>query len=583
MLLLLCWQYLRTRLRDVALILFLQVAAALAGLNLPDINARIIDEGVATGSTGVIWSLGGLMLAIALVQGVCTALAVWFGAKVSMGLGAWLRHRVFTHAQRLSIQDVHHYGAPSLITRSTNDVQHIQMVVLMSFSIMVTAPIMGIGGVIQAVRQNLELSGVLAVLIPLLIAIFGILSFKLYPIFGQLQVRTDEINTVLREELTGIRVIRAFARIPFISDRYRTANDNLRDVSMILGAIFAVLFPLVGLVVNAANVAVVWFGAGLVDSGQANIGALFAFLNYVGMIFMAVMLSSMVFMMVPRASVCAQRIHEILDHQPTVFSPETGKKADSPELSSQWSFALDNASMQYPGAESAVLENIDLPLPAGTTTAIIGATGAGKTTLVNLLPRLMDPTGGHVLANGIPVDQIDLGDLRGRIAVVPQRAHLFSGTIASAVSCSNDLDEAGRERVRWALAGAQALEFVDRLEDGIDSPVEPGGKNFSGGQRQRLCIARALYRQADLYIFDDSFSALDQATDAALRRGLPEYVGNAAVVVVAQRVASIRTADVIIVLDHGQIVGRGRHEDLLQTCPTYKEIVDSQASSEEAA
>ncbi len=580
----LSWQYLRTRWVEVAMVVALQVAATLAALELPGLNARIIDEGVATADTGVIWRLGLLMFVITCAQGVATAIAVFLGARIAMGLGAWLRHRTFTHVQTFSSQDMHTFGAPSLVTRSTNDVQQIQMVILMSFVILVQAPIMGIGGVIQAVRQEAQLSLLFVVMVPALVLIFAILMARMVPLFTEQQKRIDTMNTVLREELTGVRVIRAFVRQAFIAERYTDANDALRAVAMKLGALFAIMFPSVTLVISIANVAVIWFGGHFIDSGDMQVGSLFAFINYVGMIFMAVMFAAMMSMLVPRASIAAGRIQEVLDHQPTIHSPAS--PSSIPETTTNGghpTFAFEDVALRYPGAEHPVLEGLDLTLAPGTTTAVIGATGSGKTTLVNLLPRLIDPTSGRLSVNGVDTREVDLAELRQRLAVVPQKAHLFSGTIASNVTGVPNPDDAQRERASWALRGACAAEFVDRLEEGINAPVEPGGRNFSGGQRQRLAIARALYRQADLYVFDDSFSALDQVTDARLRAGLHEYTGGAAVLVVAQRVSSIRDADAIIVLDGGRVVGRGTHSQLMDSCDTYREIVASQMSAEEAA
>ncbi|QWW19357.1 ABC transporter ATP-binding protein [Schaalia sp. 19OD2882] len=581
-----------TRWVEVLMVLALQVAATVAALELPGLNARIIDEGVAKADTETIWRLGVWMLLLTLGQAVATAIAVFLGSRISMGMGAWLRHRIFTHAQEFSAQDMRHFGAASLVTRSTNDVQQVQMVVLMAFAIMVQAPIMGIGGLFMAVRQDAKLSLLFLVMIPVLALLIGILMRFLGPQFALQQTRIDQMNTVLREELTGVRVVRAFVRQPFMAQRYTDANDALKKVAMTIGALFALMFPLVGLVISASNIAVIWYGGHLIDTGDMEVGSLFAFINYVGMIFMAVMMSSMIFIMVPRAAIAATRVGEVIDHEPSVRTPASpvvpqdatsGPSAPDKNGRGRWTFSFEDMSLQYPGAEDPVLSGIDLTLTPGTTTAVIGSTGSGKTTLVNLLPRLMDPTGGQVLANGVPVDAIDLDLLRSRIAMVPQKTHLFSGTIASNVSGVEHPDAVQRERVAWALRGARASEFVDRLDLGIDSPVEPGGKNFSGGQRQRLSIARALYRDADLYIFDDSFSALDAATDAALRRSLHEYTGRAAVLVVAQRVASIKDATTIIVLEDGRIVGRGSHALLLGTCNTYREIVASQKKQEDAA
>ena len=575
----LAWTYLRTRLGEVLVTIALQVLATVAALYLPDLNARIIDEGVALGDTGFIWRMGATMMAVTLAQAIATGFAVFLGARISMGLGAWLRHRIFTHAQAFSAQDVHTFGAPSLITRSTNDVQQVQMVTLMTFVIMIQAPIMGVGGVVMALRQDASLSRLLLILVPVLAVVVGLIMVRLSPLFSVQQTRIDHMNTVLREELTGIRVIRAFVRQRFVRQRYDDANHELRSVALKIGTLFALMFPAVMVVISVSNVAVLWFGGHLIDSGDMQIGALFAFINYLGLIFQGVMMAAMMFIMVPRANVSATRIHAVLDHAPSVADTS----APLPPPAGRWTFALRGVTLRYPGAEEPVLEGIDLDLTPGTTTAVIGSTASGKTTLVNLLPRLMDPTSGAVEASGVPVDRLEVAELRRHIAMVPQHAYLFSGTIAETVSGVPAPDAAQRERVEWALQGAQATEFVSRLDAGIDSRVEPGGTNFSGGQRQRLSIARALYRRADLYVFDDSFSALDYATDARLRLGLPDYVQGGAVLIVAQRVATIRHAETIVVLEDGKVVGRGTHAELMESSQTYREIVASQMSEEEAA
>ncbi|MDN6794177.1 MAG: ABC transporter ATP-binding protein/permease [Propionibacterium sp.] len=575
----LAWTYLRTRLGEVLVTIALQVLATVAALYLPDLNARIIDEGVALGDTGFIWRMGAAMMAVTLAQAIATGFAVFLGARISMGLGAWLRHRIFTHAQAFSAQDVHTFGAPSLITRSTNDVQQVQMVTLMTFVIMIQAPIMGVGGVVMALRQDASLSRLLLILVPVLAVVVGLIMVRLSPLFSVQQTRIDHMNTVLREELTGIRVIRAFVRQRFVRQRYDDANHELRSVALKIGTLFALMFPAVMVVISVSNVAVLWFGGHLIDSGDMQIGALFAFINYLGLIFQGVMMAAMMFIMVPRANVSATRIHAVLDHAPSVADTS----APLPPPAGRWTFALRGVTLRYPGAEEPVLEGIDLDLTPGTTTAVIGSTASGKTTLVNLLPRLMDPTSGAVEASGVPVDRLEVAELRRHIAMVPQHAYLFSGTIAETVSGVPAPDAAQRERVEWALQGAQATEFVSRLDAGIDSRVEPGGTNFSGGQRQRLSIARALYRRADLYVFDDSFSALDYATDARLRLGLPDYVQGGAVLIVAQRVATIRHAETIVVLEDGKVVGRGTHAELMESSQTYREIVASQMSEEEAA
>lgn len=579
MLFTLTWRYLRTRAWSLVAIALLQIASTAASLYLPDLNAQIIDQGVAVGDTGFIWRTGAVMLGVSVVQAAATVWVTYLGAQLSMALGAWLRDRVYHQAQGFAAQEVHRFGAPSLVTRATNDVQQIQFVTLMLVTVMVAAPITGVGGVVMAVRQDRHLSLLLLVAVPLLAVVVGLIMGRLVPLFGTQQKRIDAMNTVLREELSGVRVIRAFVRQRAIAARYREANDGLRAVALGIGNMFALMMPAIQSIVSLSTVAVVWFGGILIDRGDMQVGALFAYINYLALIFMSVMMAAMMFVMIPRAGVSAGRIHEVLSTRASVRSPERPR----PLPPSPVGFALDSVTMRYPGAEAPVIEDVSLALAPGTTTAIIGPTGAGKSTLVNLLARLMDPSGGRVLAGDVPIGQVDLEALRQRVAVVPQHAYLFSGTVATTVAGSDHPGAEERERVLRALAGAQAREFVDALSEGIDAPVEAGGLNFSGGQRQRLTIARALYRRADLYVFDDSFSALDYATDARLRLGLRHYIGGAAVLIVAQRVATIRHADQIAVLDEGRIVGLGSHARLMHDCPAYQQIVASQLTAEEAA
>lgn len=579
MLFALSWRHLKVRIWEVLAVIVLQIAATIASLQLPNLNARIIDEGVAAGNTSIIWRLGIEMLAIAAAQMLCTALAIYLGARLAMSLGAHLREELFRHIHSFAAHDFHTFGSSSLITRSTNDVQQIQQTMMLSFSVMIGAPIMGVGGVIMALRQNLQLGLVLAILVPVLALVVLFVMKHLSPLFSTQQERIDTMNTVLREELTGIRVIRAFIRQAFIRERYEKANTALRDVAMTIGTWFSFFFPAVMVVISSATVGVIWYGGILIDSSDLQIGAMIAYITYVAMISMSVMMAGMIFIMIPRANVAAGRVKAVLDHSPSIDEPAT----PSPTPKGRWTFALENVTLRYPGAEEAVLDKISATLLPGTTTAIIGATASGKTTLVNLFPRMMDPSSGQVTASGVPLGELPLATVRQRIAMVPQHSYLFSGTIASSIAGTHQLDDAQRERVIWALQGAQASEFVNALPEGIDHEVEAGGANFSGGQKQRLAIARALYRSADLYIFDDSFSALDYATDARLRASLPEYTKGAAILIVAQRIASIRGAEEILVLDSGRIVGRGTHRELMDTCPTYKEIVASQLSEEEAA
>ena len=573
------WPYLKAHWQQVAAVIILQVISTVCALFLPDLNASIIDEGVVTGDVGRVWVLGAVMLAISAAQGITAGFAVYLAALVAMGLGADLRSKVFTRVQDFSSREVHDLGAPSLITRSTNDVQQIQMVILMIFNFMIAAPIMGVGGIVMTLRMNAQLASLLIILVPLITIVITIAFIILNPLFRSQQDRLDRMNTVLREELSGIRVIRAFVRQDEFGNRYTGANDSLKTVALRIGAVFAVMFPLLQLIFSMATIGVVWFGGHLVDSGSMEIGALLAFISYFAMIFGATMTSSMLFFMLPRATVTSRRINEVLTTDPSVTNPLPAALVPFP--TDRPTFAFDNVEVQYPGAEEPVLQGVDATLLPGTVTAVIGSTGSGKSTFANLLPRLMDPTAGSVTVNGTDVRHFDPDTLRSHIGFVPQSAYLFSGTIASTVSGIDDPSPEQRAKVERALEGAQATEFVSLLEDGLDTRVDPGGRNFSGGQRQRLTMARALYKAADLYVFDDSFSALDYATDAAIRNNLTTYVGSAAVLIVAQRIATIRHADQILVLDRGEIVARGPHDQLVRTSDTYRQIVQSQMALEE--
>ncbi len=561
--------------RDVVVIVLLQFVQTIAALSLPSLNADIINDGVVVGDLGYIVRTGGLMLLISGVQVACAVGAVYLGARTAMSMGRDLRHAVFSRVQRFSVAEAARFGAPSLITRSTNDVQQVQMVTLMTFTVIVMAPIMMIGGVIMALNQDVGLSALLLVIVPVLLAVMVFIALRMGPLFRLVQERIDRINLVMREQISGVRVIRAFNRQGKERNRFERANTDLMDVSLKVGFLMALMFPAVQVIINASSVAVVWFGAGRIDSGAMEVGSLVAFLNYLMQILMSVLMASMMFMMVPRASVSAERIDAVLATEPAIVRP--ARPARLPR--EQVVLELDGASFRYAGADEPVLHEVSLRLEPGRTTAVIGSTGSGKSTLVNLLPRLIDPTAGVVRASGIDVRELDPPELRARVSVVPQRAYLFSGTIASTLRFARP--EATDEELWAALDAAQASEFVTEL--GLDARVEQGGSNFSGGQRQRLAIARALLKRADLYVFDDSFSALDYATDARLRAGLPAATGGAAVLIVAQRVATIRDADQIVVLDEGRVVGRGTHEELMEGNETYQEIVLSQLSAQEAA
>jgi ATP-binding cassette subfamily B protein len=494
-----------------------------------------------------------------------------------MSFGRDLREGLFTRVQDFSAREVGQFGAPSLITRTTNDVQQVQMVVLLTFTIMVMAPIMLVGGVVLALQQDVALSGLLLVVVPVLGVVVGLIVSKMVPYFRVMQKRIDAINRVMREQITGLRVIRAFVRERREAERFAEANDALFDTSLRVGRLMSLMFPAVMLIMNLTSVGVLWFGAGRIDAGDMQIGALTAFLSYIMYILMAVMMASMMFVMVPRAVVSSERITDVLDTESSVVASSAPVRLEQP----RGRLELRDVEFRYPGAERPVLHGIDLVAEPGRTTAVIGSTGSGKTTLVNLVPRLFDATAGTVRIDGVDVRDLAPDDLWSLIGLVPQRPYLFSGTVASNLRYGNP--DATDEDLWHALEVAQARSFVAEMPGGLDAPVAQGGTNVSGGQRQRLAIARALVRKPAIYLFDDSFSALDFATDAALRAALVPETRHSAVVVVAQRVATIRDADRIVVLDEGAVVGTGTHAELMDTCETYREIVFSQISAEEAA
>ncbi|WHU61288.1 ABC transporter ATP-binding protein [Trueperella pyogenes] len=581
------WDYLKQKKVAFFAIVLLQVAQILLSLVLPAINAKIIDDGIAAGNTSLIWSLGAVMLGIAIVQLLTLVGAIYLGARIAMDLGRELRGRAFRQVQSFSATDQHKFGAPTLITRVTNDVTQAQMVILLTFTVMIMAPIMGFGGVFMAIQQNAHLSLLLVIIVPVLAALIFFVMRALAPRYTTQQERTDRINTLLREQLTGVRVIRAFVRQQTVRTKFDQASLDLRRIGLEIGVLWAFLMPAASFIVGASSAAVVWFAAHLISAGTMQVGALTAFISYLMMIMVAVMLSGMMVIFFPRGEVSAKRLQHILDVTPSITAP--AKPVALPK--DQLTFELDAVGLRYPGAEEPVLSDITMRFAPGTESAVIGSTGSGKSSIIRLLPRLIDATSGEVRAGGVSVSQLDPQELRSRIALVPQKAFLFSGTIATNVAGSARPDaDYDADRVTLALQAAQAWDFVSKLEDGIESKVEPGGKNFSGGQRQRLTIARAIYRclpdanghrQADLLVFDDSFSALDFSTDARLRNGLRSFIGDMAVVMVAQRVSTIRNADQIFVLDDGRIVGVGKHLDLLENCSTYQEIVASQLDAEE--
>ncbi|MGX1797460.1 ABC transporter ATP-binding protein [Streptomyces albidoflavus] len=569
--------YLRPYQKPIALVTVLQLLQTCAALYLPSLNADIIDRGVVRGDTGVILGLGAVMLAVTLVQTAGNIGAVYFGARTAAALGRDVRAAVFDRVQSFSARELNGFGAPSLITRTTNDVQQVQMLALMTFTLMVTAPIMCVGGVIMALGQDVPLSGVLLAVLPVMAASVGVVVWRLRPLFRSMQKRLDTVNRVLREQITGNRVIRAFVRDRYETERFGRANTDLTEVSLGTGRLLALMFPLVMLVVNLSSLAVVWFGAHRIDSGAMEIGALTAFLAYLMQIVMSVMMATFMFMMVPRAEVCAERIQEVLETSSSVVPPAEPVR----ELAGRGTLEMRAAGFRYPGAEEWVLRDVELFAGPGETTAVIGSTGSGKTTLLGLAARLIDPVEGEVLVDGVDIRRIDPALLARTVGLVPQKPYLFSGTVASNLRYGNP--EASDEELWHALEVAQAREFVERLEGGLQAPVSQGGTNVSGGQRQRLAIARTLVQRPEVYLFDDSFSALDYATDAALRAALRAETAEAGVVIVAQRVSTIRDADRIVVLDEGRVVAVGRHHDLMERDETYREIVLSQLTEAEAA
>lgn len=560
-----------------ALIVLLQAAASVASLMLPNLNARIIDTGVAYGDTAYIWRTGGRMLAVGGAQVVAQCLAAVLGARLAMGIGRDIRAGLFHTVLNYSSQEVDHFGAPSLITRTTNDVQQVQQLILMTCIMILGAPFTMVGAVIMALREDMGLSWIVAVAVAVLIVLVGAIIRQMTPAFRKNQRSIDRINQVVREQLSGIRVIRAFVRERRERKRFDTANRSLMLLGFRIGALFSLLIPIVMLIMNASTVGVWWFGGLRVDSGDIQVGQITAFMTYMFQMLMSVMMAAIMMIQLPRAQVCAGRIMAVLRTRSTVVP------ADRPvrKLAETGSMEMTDVEFSYPGAEEPVLHDINISLRPGTTTAVIGSTGSGKTTLANLVPRLYDVTGGSIKLDGVDIRRLDMDLLWSRIGLVPQRPYLFSGTVASNLRYGSP--EATDDQMWAALATAQAADFVEQMDGGLEAPIAQGGSNVSGGQRQRLSIARALIKRPEIYVFDDAFSALDVATDARLRVALAAETRDAAVLIVAQRVSTIRDADQIIVLDSGRIVGRGTHAELLTECTTYQEIVHSQMSAEEAA
>jgi ATP-binding cassette subfamily B protein len=568
--------YLRPHWRVLVLIGVLLLVQAIGGLILPSLMADIINNGVVTGDTAYILRVGGVMLVLSVLVGIASVVTVYFSARTSMRFGRDLRGDLFRRVELFSLAQMHRFTVPSLITRNTNDVQQLQMLVMVGLTMMVLAPVTAIGGIIMAIRENVQLSSLLLVTVPLMLIVIGLMIAKAVPLFRVMQVKIDAVNGVLRENLTGIRVIRAFVRTQHEQERFAVANDDLTQTTLKVTRLFALIFPTLMLIMNLAIVATIWFGGHLIDDGSMPIGNLFAFQAYIMQILFSVMMAVMTMMMVPRAAASADRIQAVLGTEPEIAEP-----ALPPErLPQSGRIEMVDVEFRYPGAEDSVLNEITCVFEPGSMTAIVGGTGSGKSTLVNLLPRLIDVTDGAVLIDGIDIRSLPLDDLWGLFGIVPQKAFLFGGTIGSNVRFGRP--DATDEEVWDALEVAQAREFVDLLPEGLDAPVDQGGSNFSGGQRQRLAIARCVVREPLIYLFDDSFSALDYTTDARLRAALISRTVGKTVIVVAQRVSTIMHADRIIVLDGGRIVGVGTHDQLLDDCPAYREIVASQAVLEES-
>ena len=550
-------------------VLALQAISTAATLYLPSLNADIIDQGVAQGDVPYIWATGRVMLAVAFVQVIAAVIAVWFGARSAMGIGRDIRAKVFRRVARYSAEDMGHFGTPTLITRGTNDVQQVQMTFMMTMNFMVSAPIMAIGGIIMAMREDAGLSWLVWVSVAVLLGVISALIAKLMPLFRVMQDKLDAINGTLREQITGIRVVRAFVREAHETERFTEANEDITQLSLKIGNLFVTMFPIITVILNVATGAVLWFGGHRVDDGLVEVGSLTAFLQYLMQILAAVMMGTFMAMMLPRAIICAKRITEVLDHAPSIVEPE--HPIEPAHETGEVEF--DNVTFSYAGADAPVLENVSFTAHPGQTTAIIGATGSGKTTLLSLIPRLYLPTQGQVRIDGVATSDLAREGIVKRVALVPQKPYLFSGTVAS--NLRTGAPDATDEELWDALKVAQANFVTD-----LDMPIAQGGTNVSGGQRQRLSIARMLVAKPKVYLFDDSFSALDVITDAKVREAMRSYTADATTIIVAQRVSSIENADQILVMEAGRVVAKGTHAQLLETSPTYREIVESQATVE---
>jgi ATP-binding cassette, subfamily B, multidrug efflux pump len=562
---------------QVGVVVVLLLLQAMGQLWLPSLNADIINNGVLLGDTAYILRIGAIMLGVTVLVGIAAIVGAYYSALAAMGFGRDVRAALFRRVQSFSLREVNTFGAPSLITRNTNDVQQVQTFIVMALLLMVSAPITMIGGVIMALRENVQLSGLLLVIVPIMIGVIGLVLIRAVPLFRSVQRKIDVLNRILRENLAGVRVVRAFVRTRSEEERFARANADLTATTLAVTRLFAINFPALMLIINLASVAIVWFGAHLVDSGDLQIGSLTAFISYVIQILFAVLMAVMSVVLIPRAAASAERIDAVLATEPAIVDPPT---AGSPDPTALGTVEFRDVEFRYPGAEEPVLSRITLTFERGLTTAIVGSTGSGKTTLVNLVPRLYDVTGGAVLVDGVDVRQRPMQELWSRLGLVPQRTFLAAGTVRDNLRYGKD--DATDDELWHALDVAQARDVVEQLPGGLDARVEQAGANLSGGQRQRLAIARALVRRPAIYIFDDSFSALDYATDARLRAALRGDTADATVILVAQRISTVLGADRIVVLDQGTVVGVGTHDELMSTCPTYTEIVTSQLQGQAA-
>jgi ATP-binding cassette subfamily B multidrug efflux pump len=574
MLLALLRQHVRPYRSLLAIVAVLQVVSTLTSLYLPTINAAIIDDGVAKGDTGTITELGGIMLAVTAGQVVCAVGAVYFGSRAGMGFGRDLRSAIFHHVTGLSAEETARFGAPTLLTRTTNDVQQIQLLVQMTCTMFITAPIMCVGGIVMAVHQDAGLSWLLLISVPVLAAANYWIVSHLLPLFRAMQGLIDNINRVMREQLSGIRVIRAFAREPLERLRFRDASQQLSDTALAVGRWQALMLPATTLVVNVSSVALIWFGSQRIDEGRMQVGSLIAFLSYFMQILMAVLLATIILVVLPRASVCAERITAVLATIPAITSPPTPVTP----AAVTGAISVEAATFSYPGADRAVLQGVSLEVRPGTTLAVVGSTGSGKSTLISLISRLFDVSDGAVRIDGVDVRDYDLERLWATVGLVPQRGYLFSGTVADNLQIGARPGQVASDDEMWdALRVAAADGFVSAHPEGLDMPVAQGGINFSGGQRQRLAIARAVIRKPAIYLFDDAFSALDVHTDAHVRAALREVSAGATVLIVSQRISTVAEADQVVVIDDGVVVGVGTHDTLLADCPIYAEFADSQS------